>query len=110
MAGLVLLALTFGSPAEEPAEALFTQYRALFRPVLGRSCVFEPSCSAYAEEAVMELGLPLGIAAAFERWTRCTSSARSEGDYPSAPGGRIPDPVRAGETGGASWGRSLLPF
>jgi hypothetical protein len=104
MQALILAALL----SADPAGALFAQYRVVFGPVLGRSCVFTPTCSHYAEEAFSRLG-PLGMIPAVERWTRCHAAARACGDYPAGQG-RIPDPLAGRDGEGFSWGRSVLPF
>lgn len=46
-------------------------YRALLSPVLGPACRFEPTCSAYAEEAIQRFGIAKGSALAAARILRC---------------------------------------
>jgi putative component of membrane protein insertase Oxa1/YidC/SpoIIIJ protein YidD len=106
MPALILAALL----STGPAGSLFAQYRLIFGPVLGRSCVFTPSCSHYAEEAFARFG-PLGMIPAVERWTRCHAAARA-GDGYGGGCGRIPDPLDGSDPDGErfSWGRSVLPF
>ena len=113
---LILLALaTAPTEPEEvpsPASALIWQYRGLVRDVLARGCVYSPSCSHYAEEAVRSRGLIFGAAMAVERWTRCHSGARESGFYtPDTRGALIDPPTGYLEEGGIlSWSRAALPF
>jgi uncharacterized protein len=57
------------------AIAVITVYRAFISPLLlslfGRACRFEPSCSAYASEALLRHGLIRGGALAARRVSRC---------------------------------------
>jgi uncharacterized protein len=46
-------------------------YRRLISPLLPRRCKFEPTCSAYAIEAVEELGAMRGTVVAAWRLLRC---------------------------------------
>ena len=94
---------------EDLTDVLFFQYRLFFSGLLGRSCVFEPSCSRYAREAVGSKGPVLGIMTGLERWTRCHSGAYSCGDYRQGVEGNLLDPVQPEEEV-TSWGRSLLFF
>ena len=103
-------------PAPEPeyleagvADALFAQYRLLFRDLLGRTCAFSPSCSMYGQEAMGSLGPALGTMVALERWTRCHRGASGSPAYAAGPGGRALDPLTPEEET-TCWGRSLLPF
>jgi putative membrane protein insertion efficiency factor len=50
---------------------LIRVYRAALSPLLGPACRFEPSCSAYAEEAIGRFGLRKGIRLALHRVLRC---------------------------------------
>lgn len=58
-------------------------YRLLFSPILPRSCRFVPSCSRYAEEAIVKHGPIIGIVLAAKRLLRC---------HPWTPGGYDPVP------------------
>ena len=62
---------------------LITVYRYTFGPMLGRHCRFEPSCSAYAEEALRVHGVLGGAWLAGRRICRC---------HPWHPGGFDPVP------------------
>ncbi|MGA9725268.1 MAG: membrane protein insertion efficiency factor YidD [Candidatus Binatus sp.] len=63
-------------------------YRAAISPVIhainGPACRFEPSCSAYARDAIAEYGMIRGAAMAIWRLARCNPL-----------GGHGYDPVRA---------------
>ena len=51
--------------------ALVRGYRFWFKPWLGNSCRFEPSCSAYAMQALKQHGAARGAALAGWRLLRC---------------------------------------
>lgn len=46
-------------------------YRALISPRLGTRCVFDPSCSRYAELALRQDGVVRGVSKTIMRLTRC---------------------------------------
>ena len=58
-------------------------YRAMISVLLPRACRFEPSCSAYAEEALARHGALSGVVMALRRILRC---------HPFHPGGYDPVP------------------
>ena len=60
---------------------LLAAYRATLSPLLGPSCRFAPSCSAYASEAVRRFGVRRGGWMAVKRVLRC---------HPFHPGGWDP--------------------
>jgi uncharacterized protein len=60
---------------------LLAAYRYLISPWLGNRCRFYPSCSAYAQEAIQELGIFKGIILTTWRLLRC---------HPFHPGGYDP--------------------
>jgi putative membrane protein insertion efficiency factor len=59
-------------------------YQRFVSPALPRRCKYEPTCSAYAEQAIRELGLVRGTILAAWRLARCNPF--SHGGY---------DPVEA---------------
>lgn len=61
---------------------LIEAYRVTLSPLLGGHCRYQPSCSAYAEEAILRYGGGKGGRLALARLLRC---------HPFRPGG--PDPV-----------------
>ena len=67
-------------------------YRRAVSPALGPCCRFEPSCSAYAEEAIHVHGVARGLVLAAWRLLRCHPFARAGLD-PVPP--RAPAPRRA---------------
>jgi putative membrane protein insertion efficiency factor len=60
-----------GSKPGPLVRACFLFYRAGIRPVLGSGCRFEPSCSAYAEEAIARHGFFCGVRLGVSRLLRC---------------------------------------
>ena len=63
--------------------ALIGAYRWLLSPLLGASCRFYPSCSAYAAEAIETHGALRGTWLALKRIAKC---------HPWHPGGVDPVP------------------
>lgn len=50
---------------------LITVYQYLVRPLLGAHCLFYPSCSEYAREAIARHGAARGVVLAARRIGRC---------------------------------------
>ncbi len=65
---------------------LIQSYRRLISPLLPPSCRFQPTCSAYALEAVTQHGAAVGSWLAVKRILRC---------HPWSPGGYDPVPEKA---------------
>ncbi len=63
--------------------ALIVIYRALLSPIMGQQCRFTPTCSAYAEQAILLHGPFKGLWLAVRRILRC---------HPGHPGGDDPIP------------------
>jgi putative membrane protein insertion efficiency factor len=69
-----------GLPVALARGAIFA-YRAFVSPLVGPACRFAPSCSAYADEAILRYGVVRGGLMAFRRLLRC---------HPLNPGGFDP--------------------
>ena len=65
--------------------ALVRGYRFALKPWLGSACRFEPSCSAYALEALQRHGAVIGSTLSGARLLRC---------HPWCDGGHDPVPAR----------------
>ena len=52
-------------------------YRVMLSPLLPRGCRFEPTCSAYAVEAVLLHGLRRGAGLAVRRVARCNPACEA---------------------------------
>lgn len=63
------------TPARSPAQWLLTRlvlgYRLLLKPWLGNACRFEPTCSAYALQALERHGAAAGAYLTTRRLLRC---------------------------------------
>lgn len=70
--------------------ALVRAYRYLLKPWLGNACRFEPTCSAYALQALQEHGAARGAALTVWRLCRC---------HPACAGGLDPVPERRSGAG-----------
>jgi putative membrane protein insertion efficiency factor len=71
------------SPATTILAGAIKLYRRYISPFTAQRCRFEPTCSAYALEAISERGAVVGTALALRRVARC---------HPWSPGGfdRVP--------------------
>ena len=73
---------------------LFKGYRYLISPFLGSSCRFYPSCSQYAETAVLRHGVLKGLWLTLKRLGRC---------HPWHEGGLDPVPKKPQQNTEISW-------
>jgi uncharacterized protein len=64
---------------------LISCYQNLVSPFLGQHCRFQPSCSSYAKEAIVNYGLLYGSWLAIKRLAKC---------HPWNPGGFDPVPTK----------------
>lgn len=75
-------------------------YRRLVSPLLPRRCRYEPTCSAYAEQAIRQFGILRGLVLAAWRLLRCNPFSHGGFDPVEAQrlfGPRRPsEPTRAG--------------
>ena len=51
-------------------------YQRLISPAVPRRCKYEPTCSAYAVEAIRTFGVPRGVVLAAWRLVRCNPWSR----------------------------------
>jgi uncharacterized protein len=58
-------------PGVRIVQAPITVYRRVISPALPRRCKFEPTCSAYAIQALEEFGILRGLVLATWRVLRC---------------------------------------
>lgn len=78
-----------GWPVRAGLLVLIGGYRLTLGRVLGGSCRFYPSCSAYAQEAVRNAGAVRGVGLTVWRILRCSPLSQGGVDRPPAPR-RIP--------------------
>ncbi len=71
---------------------LLKGYKKVISPYLPSQCLYEPTCSIYAQDAVREHGIFKGIRMTFKRLGRCHPGY--EGGYDPVPtaGAADPDP------------------
>jgi len=75
-----------GAPIRAVLIAMIRVYRLTLSGLLGGQCRFEPSCSAYAEEAIRTHGAGRGLLLATWRVLRCNPFGRPGVDpVPSEP-------------------------
>jgi putative membrane protein insertion efficiency factor len=70
------------SPLARALVALIGVYRGRISPRLRSRCVFEPSCSRYAELAIAHTGAIRGSLATATRLARCRPANEGQVDYP----------------------------
>ena len=66
--------------------AIIKGYQYLISPFLGQNCRFEPTCSSYAYEAIVEHGLVKGGYLAIRRILKCHPF--HEGGFDPVPPGK----------------------
>jgi putative membrane protein insertion efficiency factor len=71
-----------GSPLRLGLVSLVRLYRLTFSGAFGGRCRFHPSCSAYAEEAIGQLGVARGVGLTVWRILRCSPLTAGGVDYP----------------------------
>jgi putative membrane protein insertion efficiency factor len=77
---------TAGAPARVALIGVIVVYRVALSGIFGGRCRFEPSCSAYADEAIRRHGAVRGSVLAFWRVLRCNPFGRPGLDpVPPAP-------------------------
>lgn len=84
------------NPLQWLATKLIRGYQLVISPILGPSCKYYPSCSAYAIEAVKVQGFFKGTVLAAWRLLRCNPWSSGGVDFP--PGSTLevpipPDPI-----------------
>lgn len=57
-------------------------YRAVISPLLPPSCIYSPTCSSYAQAAILRHGVLAGALLAVSRVARCTAAFFTGGDDP----------------------------
>jgi uncharacterized protein len=82
-----------GWPARMLLVLLIRGYRVALVPMFGGHCRFHPSCSAYAEGAIRNVGAMRGAAMAGWRILRCSPLTSGGVEYPPAPRGRPSRPM-----------------
>ena len=73
------------------AQAPIQLYRRVISPALPRRCKYEPTCSAYALQALREFGILRGLVLATWRVLRCNPF--SHGGYDPVENQRLFSPV-----------------
>jgi putative membrane protein insertion efficiency factor len=77
-----------GWPARQALLLLVRGYRLTLGKAIGGGCRFHPSCSAYAEQAIAELGALRGSTLAIWRVVRCSPLTAGGVDHPPRPAPR----------------------
>ena len=76
--------------------SLIKLYRAVLSPLIGRECRYLPTCSEYAEEAILRYGLWAGFWIGFARIQRC-------GPFGASGFDPVPDVLSAGARWYTPW-------
>lgn len=59
------------TPGVRAASFAIRSYQKYLSPLLGKNCIYEPSCSQYAKEAIERYGFTKGSVLAAKRISRC---------------------------------------
>jgi hypothetical protein len=86
------------TPVAWAVDVVIRGYQLLLRPALPNVCRFEPSCSAYARQALAAHGLGRGLGLALWRVLRCHPF--HPGGYDPPPAANRQAPARAARPGG----------
>ena len=98
-----------GRPVRLGLLGLIGLYRVTVGQLVGGRCRFYPSCSAYAEEAIRELGAARGGVLAAWRVLRCGPWTAGGVDHPPKYDGLIHPPSAQSEAYGADIQATLRP-
>ncbi len=90
------MSVSFSRAAAQPLIWLIRLYPLTLSPWLGRGCRFQPTCSAYAIEALERHGLLQGSRLAASRIGRCHPWGGS--GYDPVPGGSPAEDETHGQT------------
>lgn len=71
-----------GAPVRFALVMAIRLYRMTLGGLLGGQCRFHPSCSAYGEEAIRELGVLRGVPLTVWRVLRCSPLTKGGVDHP----------------------------
>ena len=80
-----------GWPVREALVLMVRGYRLTLGKVVGGGCRFHPSCSAYAERALREVGVLRGVPLSIWRMLRCSPLTKGGVDYPPSRSARLYD-------------------
>ncbi len=82
--GVVLNRPAQAGPSSLVGRLIYAFYTRFISPIDNRTCIFHPTCSEYARQAVSRHGIAKGVALSTARLIRCNPSAYSSGNYPAA--------------------------
>ncbi|HSV97074.1 MAG TPA: membrane protein insertion efficiency factor YidD [Spirochaetota bacterium] len=82
--GIILVHPAKTGPSSLIGKLVFAFYARFISPVDNRQCIFHPTCSEYARQAVSRHGVVVGVPLSAARLIRCNPSAYSSGNYPAA--------------------------
>jgi hypothetical protein len=82
--GIILERAAKTGPSSLVAWLAFSFYTRFISPIDNRKCIFHPTCSEYARQALSRHGIARGVPLSAARLIRCNPSAYSSGNYPAA--------------------------